>query len=280
MEQHTSDTLNRYYQKKKKRKQKRKYAFYTLLTVFFVILITVLSLTVFFNINDIAVTGNAHYSTSQIVAASGLTKGQNLFRMNKFKIIDTLYQKLPYLSEVSIDRHLPVGIEIIVTEAKPYLLVKDGDSFLVLDENLKVLEKTTEQPADLPVVEDIAILSSNVGAVLTADGGADTRLLALTKSLKENLGDNCVTAINIQTSYEVTFEYMDRITVNVGTVENIDNKLKLVKYVIDENRSQEDAEIDVTSGTRAYYRSVDKLADKDLPVDDENTEQTDQKENE
>lgn len=258
MEQHTSETLNRYYSKKKKRKKRRKYAFYTLLTVFFVILITVLSLTVFFNISDIAVTGNSHYTSDEIIAASGMQVGQNLFRLNKFKVIKKLHEKMPYLSEITIDRHLPVGIEIIVNESVPFLCVTDGEDCLILDENLKVLEKVQTAPENMPVVTDLAVTNSAVGSVLTAENGADARLLALTVSLKENIGDDMVTAIDVTTSYKVTFEYMNRITVNVGTVENIDLKLKLVKHVIDENKSQENAKIDVSSGYRATYRSVDK----------------------
>ena len=282
MEQHTNETLNRYYSKKKKRKKRRKYAFYTLLTVFFVILITVLSLTVFFNISDIAVTGNSRYTSEEIISASGMQVGQNLFRLNKFKVIERLHEKMPYLSEVTIDRHLPVGIEIIVTESTPYLAVSDGGSYLILDENLKVLEQTQTAPEDLPIVTDLALTNTEVGTVLTADSGADLRLAALTVSLKENIGDTAVTAIDVSTSYEVTFEYMGRITVNVGTVENIDKKLKLVKYVIDENKSQENAQIDVSSGTRAYYRSVDKIPKSETaePETTDDTSDSPEKENE
>ncbi len=251
-----NEALKRYYNSKKKRKKRRKYAFYSMLTVFFVLLITMLSLTVFFNINDIAVTGNSYYSDSAVIKISGLEKGQNLFRMNKFRIIEGMYKQMPYASEITIDRHLPVGIEIIIKECTPYMVAQVGKEYCILDENLKVLEKTETAPEKLPLIVGVETDSAVVGEILTDANGVCDRLMKLTQSLKEYIGDASVTGIDVSSSYEVKFEYLDRLEVLVGTVENIDNKLELVKYVIDDNRSNERAVIDVSSGERAYYRSV------------------------
>lgn len=272
-----TDSLTRYYSKKKKRKERRKFAFYTVLTVLFIVATTILSLTVFFNISDIAVTANEHYTDAEIIAASGLTEGQNLFRLNKFKLIEKLKEKLPYLADVSVDRHLPVGIEIIVTEAKPYLTAGSGEEYYILDETLRVLEITDTQPENLPLVTGLSPSSAVLGDVITAENGEDTRLSALTAALKTHIGDDCVTAIDVTTSFDVTFEYQGRIKVLVGTVDGIDNKLQLVKYVIDENRSNEKAEIDISSGTRAYYRSVDNRPEKEQEKDTDTEEKTDEK---
>lgn len=272
-----TDSLTRYYSKKKKRKERRKFAFYTVLTVLFVVATAILSLTVFFNISDIAVTGNEHYTDAEIIAASGLLEGQNLFRLNKFKVIDKMKEKLPYLSQVSVDRHLPVGIEFIVTESKPYLVAGADSEYYVLDESLKVLEITDTKPENLPLVEGLLLSSAVLGEIVTSENGEDTRLAALTAALKDRIGDDCVTAIDVTTSYDVSFEYKGRIKVLVGTVDDIDNKLQLVKYVIDENRSNEKAEIDISSGKRAYYRTVDNRPEKEQEKDADTDEKTDEK---
>lgn len=253
-----NETLNRYYSKKKKRKKRKKFVFYTLLMVFFVLIITILSLTVFFNISDIAVTGNSHYTQDQIISASGLKPGQNLFKLNKFKIIERMKTTLPYLDEVRIDRHLPVGIEIVVDETSEFMYIQSDGKYYILDEKLKVLDIREDAPEDLPEVKGITSNSAGKGDTLSAENSEDKRLAALTVSIKDNIGDGCITSIDITTAYDISFEYMGRLTVKVGSVEGIDNKLQLVKHVIDENRSNEEAEIDVTSGNRAYYRSVSR----------------------
>ena len=72
--------------------------------------------TVFFRVENIAVTGNSRYTQEEIVAASGIKPGDNLFHMNKFQIEGELKHGLPYLEEVSIDRQLPNGVTIGVKE--------------------------------------------------------------------------------------------------------------------------------------------------------------------
>jgi len=250
--------IERYYNKKKKRKKRRKFMFYTLLFIFFVTVITVLSLTVFFNISDIAVTENAHYSDAEIIKASGLEKGQNLFTLNKFKIIEKMKEKLPYVREIVVDRHLPVGIEFIITETKPYMYIEHNGGYYLLDETLKVLDRVETQPENLPAVTGVTPQTLEIGKLFTAQNSLEQYLVSLSSALKEHIGDDCVTALSVLTLYDINFEYMGRVTVKVGTLDNIEKKLQLVKYVLDENKSNETAQIDVSSGVRAYYRAVDE----------------------
>ena len=72
--------------------------------------------TVFFRVENIAVTGNNRYTQEEIVAASGIRMGDNLFHMNKFQIEGELRHGLPYLEEVVINRQLPNGVCIEVQE--------------------------------------------------------------------------------------------------------------------------------------------------------------------
>lgn len=246
--------VERYNAKKRKKKQRRKYFFYTFLVIFSVTVITVLSLTVFFNISDIAVTGNSRYSSEQIVGVSGLVKGQNLFRLNKFKIIETLKHDLPYIRNVKIDRHLPVGIEIIVEESDAYMCVGTDSGIFILNSSLKVLEQTEEAPPSLPLVVGVSDVNAKIGEMLTGEGTQYENLARLATALENEIG--AVTGINLERSYDVTFEYENRITVKLGTLEKLSDKLALVKYVLEQNRSNEFAVIDVSGGKRAYYRSV------------------------
>jgi cell division protein FtsQ len=277
-EYETNNVVTRYNAKKKKRQKRRKFVFYSMLTVFFVLLITVLSVTVFFNINDIAVTGNEKYSNDEVIAASGLEKGGNLFRINKFKIIDSMYEKLPYASKITIDRHLPVGIEIIIEEAKPYFYTEVGGCYYLVSETLKVLEMTAVPPQTLPFVTGLENATVKVGEVMTDEEGICNRLNTLTGALKKYIGDDCVTAIDVSLSYELTFEYLGRIKVNVGTAEKIDFKLQLVSRVIDQNNKNENAVIDVSDGEFAYYRAADTLEQEETEEEQEpQEEQNEQK---
>jgi cell division protein FtsQ len=258
MENQSDNTsVSRYYSKKKRRKKRRKLMFYTLLTVFMVVVITVLSLTVFFNITTFEVEGNVRYGSEEIIAASGLQTGQNMFRLNKFEIIENLKKQLPYLSEVSMRRDLPSTIRITVAESQPFACVYTGGSYYIVDENLKVLEISALPPDGIPEIKGFAAQSAETGSILTSDDGADQTVLKLTQSIKQNFGIENVSEITVQSLHELGFVYDGRVKVMLGGIDRIDQKLRLVRHVIDDNQSKEHAEIDVSSGVRAYYRSVE-----------------------
>ena len=251
-----NETLARYYSKKKKMKKRKKLFFYTLLVALFIVVVTVLSLTVFFNIDKITVKGNDYYSDSEIIKVSGLKKGQNLFRLNKFEIIDTLEQKLPYLKEVKIKRHLPVGIEITVTETEPYLCIDTGSGIYLADENLKVLEKTNVSKLGLASVTGIKFGSPKVGRTLTDKKKLSEHLAKVVPIFKEHFGDK-VSEISITEVYDIRMVYDERVTVKFGTLENITEKAQLVKHTLDDNRGQEKAVIEFSKDNRLHYRALD-----------------------
>ncbi len=255
--QQQNQALVRYYDKKKKLKKRRKIAFYTFLVILLICTVTVLSLTVFFNISKITVNGNSHYTAQKIIDESGLKKGDNLFRMNKFKIIDSLKAKLPYLDSVKIDRKLPVSIEINVTESENFMCVSSGSGICVVDKNLKILNRVAIAPDGLATVYGATPTKAEVGSTLVCENGTETTLLQLANALYESFGSGNVTSIDITAAYDIRVRYQDRIDIKFGTLENISSKVRLVEYVISENSQSEHAEIDVSSGKRAYYKAVD-----------------------
>ena len=72
--------------------------------------------TVFFQVETVAVTGNSRYSQEEIIKATGIQTGDNLFRMNKYQIAHQVLQGLPYVEEITIRRSLPSTIVITVKE--------------------------------------------------------------------------------------------------------------------------------------------------------------------
>lgn len=72
--------------------------------------------TVFFQVETVAVTGNSRYSQEEIIKATGIQTGDNLFRMNKYQIAHQVLQGLPYVEELTIRRALPSTIVLTVKE--------------------------------------------------------------------------------------------------------------------------------------------------------------------
>ena len=72
--------------------------------------------TVFFQVEQIEVSGNHRYTQEEIVAVTGIVAGDNLFRMNKFAIQDRVKEEMPYIEDILIRRKLPSTITVAVQE--------------------------------------------------------------------------------------------------------------------------------------------------------------------
>ena len=75
-----------------------------------------LGATVFFQVETIVVVGNSRYTEQEVIEASGVQIGDNLFQMNKNQISQRILQRLPYVGEVSPQRGLPSTLTLQVTE--------------------------------------------------------------------------------------------------------------------------------------------------------------------
>lgn len=72
--------------------------------------------TVFFQVETIAVSGNNRYTQEEIITASGVQIGDNLFRMNKGEIAQRIRESLPYVGAATVQRRLPSTLIIQVEE--------------------------------------------------------------------------------------------------------------------------------------------------------------------
>ncbi len=62
------------------------------------------ALTMFFRIDMIVVEGNERYTEEQIIEAAGVQKEQNLVLLNKYKAKQSIFDTLPYVETVVINR--------------------------------------------------------------------------------------------------------------------------------------------------------------------------------
>ena len=72
--------------KKRRRRKQNLSLYYT--AIFFLVAVVgiILSLTVFFNVKEVIVTGNSIYTNNDIILASGIKTGDNLVRLSSSKV--------------------------------------------------------------------------------------------------------------------------------------------------------------------------------------------------
>lgn len=163
--------------------------------------------TVFFRVETVTVTGNRRYTQEEIVAASGIQTGDNLYALNKVRIDRKIRTQLPYVGELAIHRSLPSTIHITVTEweAVAQVAVPSAEQAAAAQEELaggepeakppvlaqepwliSVKGKLLEQaPADSKAitVTGLTAVAPQAGNMLQVPEGEKTRLEALTALL-------------------------------------------------------------------------------------------------
>lgn len=246
-----------------KKRRKRSKLFYTVISsvsivLGIVIILAVLSLTVFFKIDTIKVNGSKTYSTQEISAVLPISKEKNLFLADTKEAKQKLEENLPYIYNAEIKRKLPSTILINIIETPKVYAIKNGDkTFTLVDQNFKVLELNVKKKPDGAVtVTKLKPKSASIGKPVEFEKeqkGND--LLAMT-ALIDKLKLDEITAIysvDINNNYMI---YEGRITFKLGTTENLESKVYSALTAVNKlNESDPSAKGTITSngGKQIYF---------------------------
>ena len=198
------------------------------------------------------------YSSEQIVQALGVNLEENIFSFDPASKAAALEQVFPMLENIRVERDYPGTVVIQVTEAQPAYTMQTSGGWLTLSASLKILSSDGAQPADLPTLYGGEPVSQTPGTQLsfeqpapassaasdsaasdsasgTAEEEGDKRLDSLNTLLAalDALGmRGDVTRIEFADPEEMAFLYQDRISVLLGTLNELDYKLKLAQHVL------------------------------------------------
>ena len=142
--------------RRRRQRTGRKTLHYLLLLIILLSAGTILSLTVFFKIEAVYVVGTDKYDPLELAAASGVVEGSNLLRIDKDAIAANLIGPYVYIDSVEISRRLPATVEIAITQSVPAMAVKEGDSYVLMTREGKVLERDTLMiPDHIPLIKGL-----------------------------------------------------------------------------------------------------------------------------
>lgn len=218
----------------------------------------VLSLTVFFKIEAIDISGSGMYSTEEITAYCSIDAGDNLFLIDKDKCAETLQEKLPYIYDVKITRKLPSTIQIEITDAVPaYTLKNEDGSCTLLDDRFKVLDNTgAADTADTVEIQNVAVINNVNGLPIEFENAETAACLNQLSSIISKLNITEATAISSDGKHNNYIVYENRITIKLGNSENLENKIyRGIAGCEKLNESNPTAKgtMDVSSGKQFYF---------------------------
>ncbi len=246
------------------RRKKAKRRVCTVLLVLLALIIgVVLSIVLLFKVTtielqspsgDIADTGV--YTEELVIAKLGIELEENIFGFNEKEKEEALSTALPLLEQIDIVRKFPNTVYVRLAPAKESYTIKAGENWLILSSELRVISMDNEQP-NLPLLMGATPVSWTTGeklsfvedaqdeiarqeAIAKGEIATDTQALPTRKETLDNLfleleeRDLLKDVTNLVFSGEagIWFLYQDRISVEVGTIHELDYKLDIAKYIL------------------------------------------------
>ncbi len=128
-----------------KRNQQGGSAYIGMVMLIAAIAFLILSLTVFFKIETVTVTGSSIYTADEIIAAAEIEGGDNLIRTNMGKCGKKIVQQLVYIENAELERAFPSGVNIHITPAVETASAEYDGEFCILSQGGKIL-RTADEP--------------------------------------------------------------------------------------------------------------------------------------
>ncbi|MEG0833110.1 MAG: FtsQ-type POTRA domain-containing protein [Oscillospiraceae bacterium] len=224
----------------------------------------ILSLTVFFKIDVINVTGECDfYTRDQIIEATGIKINDNLFRFSASNRERDLFRKLPYIDSVEISRKLPGTITINVTQAKDYISLLHDGKYIILSKNLKILNVAPQKPQNTIEVTGVVPISTQSSEMLSSENESSIENLKLLISALNDEGlFERVMLIDVSDKLNLSIKFESRFLVMYGTSSYIDYKTKMLAEVVNNKLSDTDVgKIDLSTAGKAIFSPLPKETD-------------------
>ena len=148
----------------KKKASKGKVFLVFVVVIFFIALgYYLLFYTELFNITKVHIVDNIFVSENELIEALDLQKPLNFFNVNKYLLKKNILTH-PKIKAASIDVIFPNTLEVSVVERIPLVAILYSESYLLVDEDMVVVE-TTDNPKDYYVINGYQFSKFSVGSV-------------------------------------------------------------------------------------------------------------------
>lgn len=218
--------------RRRRRRTGRHTLHYILIMLVAAAIIAILSLTVFFRVETIEVTGVTRYSAAEIIDVSGIKPGDNLFRVSPKQVLKKVAAKYPYVEKISLKRSFPAKLTLVVTQAKALGVAHTAAGYVVIGQDGRILESGISSPPNgVTVVNGMYLASIKPGRKLGEPVTGNE--IVYPKELEEPLPAEGEKPKEYTEAQKKTMEADKRVKAAELETENLDMLLSLVKAVTD-----------------------------------------------
>ena len=237
-------------------KKRRKSSLFAPISILLVGVAIIFGMGVFFRVQEIEVRGAVSYTNEQVIEASGIDLGDNLFFINRFSASSRIFSRLPFVEEASIERSLPNKLIITVDESFALAYVTwEGQNWMMTG-NCKLLGSSDgEELDDLIRVLNVTPVDPKAGETMTVEPDQSLKLTYLQALLHGmQLADMTqdVKDLDMQNPANPSFRYLDRFTVKMGPNDNTEYKLRMLLSAVAQMEGDITGVVDLAEGTAVH----------------------------
>lgn len=230
-------------ERQKKIRKRRLTALFVIFVILAVCTAVVLSFTVFFPIESIKITGSKIYSAEEILDASNIVKGDNLFAVSQKKTQTAIKHKLPFVDEIKFERKIPDTLKITVKDAVEIATFKVKNKYFTVSSSGWVMEEKKKAPQNLPLI--ICDVGCKVGSQIVFKNETEKQLLDNISSSLE--GKNIkVNSIDVTKQTSLILKLEDRFVVDLGSANNIPEKISHLTAMMAKISPEKEGKIDLS----------------------------------
>lgn len=243
---------------KRSRRRRRGRSVYVLLVVLFAAAVIVtLSMTVFFNIETIRVTGNADsYTAEDVVKATGVSIGDNMMRLNTDEAEARAIESLIYVESVEIVRQFPNTLEIQVQKCTPAYNVVYEFGTLIVSEHGRILEDSMDPKPGLVRVVGYNPSKTTPGEYIAAVEDRYDKVFTAFRDLiySGDLGVP-ISEIDMTDFNDIMVNFDHRIIFDMGNWSEINYKISFAEQVIAEQPADKEGYLVMVGTNQCSFRN-------------------------
>ncbi|WP_461247064.1 cell division protein FtsQ/DivIB [Treponema sp. R6D11] len=182
-------------------------------------------------------------------------KGKNIW-WHRLSTIEKGLSVVPGVKKTKAKRHFPNILSLEVTEREPKAFAYIGNNFVIVSEDAYVLSVAKAVPAGLIEIKGIKETETKIGKPFLAPGTEKyNKFVGILSSFADYGFIDGIKYIDFTLGTTAVIKYKDFI-IDFGNSLKRDEKMKLLSEIIQKSAGNTKAEIDVSSGEKAYFKEI------------------------
>lgn len=217
-------------------------------------------------IEKITVEGATIYKESEILAAAGISEGDNMLMIRQKRTNEAVTTVLPYISKIKVDYQLPDTLRLVVTETDEKYYIVNGQAYICVDPDDKVVSDVKKKiKGDRYRIEGLTSQEYTVGKTFVPEeeNGNEKKYVTAKKIVDaiEKAGLKNCNVINVENPDRIYVVYNSKLWMYLKEDSDFEYEMKFAAKALSDSKASEiisTAErsyIDLRLGNQAVFKT-------------------------